>query len=71
MPRIDDILRPIMAQLRNNPNIQGNPTAQGMMDVLESGDSKRGEELAKNLCESMGISQKDAVKQAKDFFGIK
>lgn len=46
------------------------PVQQNYIDVLKSGDAKKGEELANNLCSSMGMTKEQAINQAKQFFGI-
>lgn len=66
MPSLNDLI----GILRGNPAIQSNPMAQGMVDVIESGDASKGEQMAKNLCESMGVSREEAVRQAKQFFHL-
>lgn len=45
-------------------------TQQGYVDIITSGDSKKGEEVAMNLCNSMGITKEQAVAQARQFFNI-
>lgn len=57
-----------MAQL--NPNIANNPQAQAMLNVIKSGDSTKGEEIARNLCNTMGVTPEEATKQAANFFNI-
>lgn len=54
--------------IQNNPNIQQNPQLQNYAQVLLSGDRQRGEELAKNLCQSMGISPEQGVQQGQQLF---
>lgn len=56
--------------IRNNPQIQSNPQAQQMLNVIMSGDSARGQQIAQNLCNSMGISAEDALANAKRYFGL-
>lgn len=56
--------------IKANPAIADNPQAQSYLDILESGDSKRGEEVANNLLQSYGMSKEEALKQAKSFFRI-
>lgn len=56
--------------IQNNPQIANNPNAKEMVDILISGDSKRGEQLAANLCKSYGIQPEQAVEQARKFFGL-
>ena len=59
-----------MNLLSQNPNIANNPNAQEFISVIQNGDSKRGQEIANNLCQAYGISPEDAVKQAKSFFHL-
>lgn len=68
MQRIDALLGRVMGDLRRKAN--GNPMASGMLDIVESGDARKGEEMADNLCRSMGISRDEAVSQARRFFGL-
>lgn len=56
--------------IRNNPRIANNPQAQEMINVIQNGDNQRGEEIAKNICSSMGVSPQDAVQRAQSFFNI-
>lgn len=58
----------VISMIKKNPQIANNPQAQEYLKILESGDSARGEEVARNLCETYGVSQEDGVKQAKSFF---
>lgn len=60
----------MLSMIKANPAIADNPQMQAYIDVLESGDSKRGEELANNLLETYGVSKEDALKEAKAFFHI-
>lgn len=68
MQRIDALLAQYMAQLRQN--VANNPMASGMLDIIESGDAKKGEQMADNICKSMGVSREQAIAQARQFFGI-
>ncbi len=56
--------------IQRNPQIANNPNAQNLLNVIQSGDQKRGEEIANNLCETYGISREDALQKAKRFFNI-
>lgn len=56
--------------VRSNPQLQSNPQAQQMLNVIMSGDSVRGQQIAQNLCNSMGISPEVAVANAKRFFNM-
>lgn len=69
MPNVD--FRSLALNLiGRNPRVANNPQAQQMLQVIQNGDSARGQEIATNLCNTYGISKEDAVKQAKNFFGI-
>lgn len=59
-----------LGMLSRSPRLQRNPNAQSMIQVIQSGDSKKGEEIARNLCETYGIKPEDAVQQARSFFHI-
>lgn len=59
-----------MELINKNPNVASNPQAQALLSVIQSGDAKKGEAIANNICASMGISQQDAIRQAKNFFHI-
>lgn len=56
--------------ISRNPNIANNPRAQEYIKIIQSGDSKKGEEIANNLCQTYGMSKEDAIKNAKQFFGV-
>lgn len=56
--------------LSNTQPSQITPVQQNYIDVLKSGDATKGEELANNLCSSMGMTKEQAIAQAKQFFGI-
>lgn len=68
MQRIDSLISQCMGQMRQNA--QNNPMAMGMLDVIESGDASKGEQMADNICKSMGISRDEAISQARRYFGI-
>lgn len=59
-----------MTLLSRNPQIANNPTAKNMIDVIQSGDSKKGQEIAQNLCDTYGVRKEDVINQAKQFFNI-
>lgn len=59
-----------LSMISRNPNIANNPRAQEYIEVIRSGDSVRGQQIANNICNSYGVSPQDATNQAKKFFGI-
>lgn len=60
----------LMNMMQNNPNFQNNPVAQNYVNVLLSGDSKRGEEIANNLLKSYGVTKEQALDAAKKMFNL-
>lgn len=56
-------------RLSSDPNMAQNPLAQNLITAINTGDSKKGEEIAMNLCKSYGITPEEACKQASAFFG--
>lgn len=64
------MLQTMIDRIKANPNIAGNPQALAYIEVLESGDTKRGQELANNLLETYGMTREDALAQAKQFFRL-
>lgn len=56
--------------LSRNPQIANNPQAQAYLNIIKSGDSTKGEEIAKNLCATYGVTTDQAVNQAKRFFNL-
>lgn len=59
-----------MNRISSDPRMQNNPQAREFINIMQSGDIARGEEMARNLCNSYGVSQQQALQQAKSFFRI-
>ena len=60
----------IMQQIMSNNRVMGNPIIKNAMSMVQSGNSKGIEEMARNLCKEKGINPDDAMKQIRDNFGI-
>lgn len=60
-----------MNQLQRNPQVACNPQAQALMNAIQNGNSAQGEQVARNICQTMGVSEQEALNQAKRYFGIK
>lgn len=69
MPQINP-MQLIINKLSQDPRIQQSPQMQQYLQVIQSGDSQRGEELARNICQTYGITPEEGVRQAKQIFGI-
>ena len=59
-----------LQQIMNNNQVNQNPMARNTLDMIQKGDSKGLEELARNLCAEKGIKPEDALKQIKSYFGM-
>lgn len=59
-----------MNLINQNPNIASNPQAQELIQIIQSGDSARGEQMANNILNSYGISKEQGLADAKKFFGL-
>lgn len=59
-----------LGMISQNPNIKNNPNMREMLDVIQRGDSARGEQIATNLCSTFGVPKDKAINDAKRFFNI-
>lgn len=59
--------------IANNPRLQqraqGNPMLMQGLRAIQNGDANAGQQLAQNICNSMGVSPQQATQQAMQFFG--
>ena len=51
-----------------NSNIANNPRAQEMLQVIQSGDAQKGQQIAMNLCKTYRVSKEQAVGMATEYF---
>lgn len=58
----------LMAQIQQNPNLANNPQAQSYIQIIQSGDQKKGEEIAQNILKSYGMTKEQGMAQVKRFF---
>lgn len=65
---VSTLLQGLMA---NNPAIANNPNTQNYLNVIQSNDQTKGEQIANNLCQTMGMSREEAIARAKAFFGLR
>jgi hypothetical protein len=59
-----------MNRISSDPSFRNNPQAKAFVDIMQRGDIAQGQEMAKNLCQSYGVSEQEALQQAKSFFRI-
>lgn len=67
---MNNIMNFALNLLRSNPNVANNPQSMEYVNILQSGDVLRGQQVATNLCNTYGISKEEAVNNAKRFFNI-
>ena len=60
----------VMNMIRNNPQVSNNPQAQEWLQVIQNGDKARGEEIANNILQSMGMTKEQAMQEASKRFGF-
>lgn len=56
-------------KLKTDPRYASNPVAQNMLSAIMTGDAKKGEEIARNLCQTYGVTPEAACQQAMSMFG--
>lgn len=56
--------------ISQNPRFANNPQAQNYLRVIQSGDAQQGEQIARNLCQTYGMTPDQAVQQARTFFNL-
>lgn len=59
-----------MNRISSDPSFRNNPQARAFADIMQRGDVAQGQEMARNLCQSFGVSEQEALQQAKSFFRI-
>lgn len=59
-----------MGLINSNPTIANNPRAKELIDVIQRGDSQRGEQIAENLCKTYGVSKEEMLAEARKRFRI-
>lgn len=58
----------LLQAIEKNPNMLDTPMKREMYEALKNGDSKKGEELANNYCQTMNMSDRNqAVNSASNF----
>lgn len=66
----NNLLNLAMNLIGRNPNVANSPMNQAYIDTLKSGDNTKGEQLARNLCQTYGISVEEAINRARTFFNL-
>lgn len=69
MAVMDNVLQAAINHIRSNPQVANSPMGKAALDIFESGDAARGEQMANNLLDSYGVSRDEALQRAASFFG--
>ena len=56
--------------MMNNSQVMGNPMAKNAIEMMQKGDVKGVEQMARNLCKEKGVNPDEIMKQMKDKFGM-
>lgn len=56
--------------LKRRQDIANTPQGQQFLQILQSGDDAKGQQMAQNICQSYGMSEEDAVNKVRQFFNI-
>lgn len=52
---MNNVQQMAIKMIEGNPALMANPNAKDWLEIIKSGDSAKGEELARNLCRNIGI----------------
>lgn len=59
-----------LQSMMNNSQVMGNPMAKNAVDMMQNGDAKGVEQMARNLCKEKGVNPDEIMQQIKDKFGM-
>lgn len=59
-----------MQMIQNNPQVMNNPMAKEYLQIIQNGDSAKGQEVANNILKTYGLTKEQALGQAAQFFHI-
>lgn len=59
-----------LQSMMNNSQVMGNPMAKNAIDMMQNGDAKGIEQMARNLCKEKGVNPDEIMQQMKDRFGM-
>lgn len=68
MPNLPQIA---MQLLQQNQQIANSPQGQQLMQILQNGDVAAGEQMARNICASYGMTEQQMLMRALNFFNPK
>jgi len=59
-----------LQSMMNNSQVMGNPMAKNAIDMMQNGDVKGVEQMARNLCKEKGVNPDEMMQQMKQKFGM-
>lgn len=59
-----------LQSMMSNSQIMGNPMAKNAIDMMQNGDTKGVEQMARNLCKEKGVNPDEIMQQMKQKFGM-
>lgn len=59
-----------LQSMMNNSQVMGNPMAKNAIDMMQRGDAKGVEQMARNLCKEKGVNPDEIMQQIKNKFGM-
>lgn len=59
-----------LQSMMSNSQIMGNPMAKNAVDMMQKGDAKGVEQMARNLCKEKGVNPDEIMQQMKQKFGM-
>lgn len=65
-PMVEMLIRKAEA----SPEIASNPMAASWLKTVKGGNHEEIEKLARNLCDSRGVTVEQTISDAKRFFGV-
>ena len=59
-----------LQSMMNNSQVMRNPMAKNAIDMMQKGDAKGVEQMARNLCKEKGVNTDEIMQQIKNKFGM-
>lgn len=56
----------LLQKIAQSPNLQNNPNAQQWIQVIQNGDAATGQQIARNIAQSYGMTPEQASQQAQN-----
>lgn len=66
---MNQLINLAMRELEKRPDLMANPVSREWMRVLREGDSRKGEEIARNILNENKVTIQQAMEQARRMFG--